>query len=140
MPPDLPKPIPNADSLPYWKAAREGRLLIRKCGMCGSYHFMPRHLCPVCWSDKLDWVDAKGTGHVHSFTIIRRAPLAEFGAKTPYVVALIDLYEGPRMVANIVGVDALSVRVGESVKVTFEDRGDGAKVPQFVRAATGAQS
>jgi uncharacterized protein len=136
----LPPPVANADSLPYWNAARERRLLIRKCRACSAFHFMPRHLCPECWSDKLDWVDAKGTGSVHSFTIIRRAPLAAFASKTPYVVALIDLDEGPRMVANIVGEGALSVRISERVSVTFEERGDGAMVPQFMRAATGAQT
>src|SRR5207253_6202283 len=95
----LPQPVANADSLPYWNAAREQRLLIRKCGACSALHFMPRHLCPVCWSDQLEWVQAKGTGSVHSYTIIRRAPVATFSARTPYVVALIDLDEGPRMIA-----------------------------------------
>ena len=70
----LPPPVANADSLPYWNAARERRLVIRKCSACGELHFMPRHLCPVCWSDQLEWVESKGTGSVHSFTVIRRAP------------------------------------------------------------------
>lgn len=130
----LPQPSPNADSLPYWNAAREKRLVIRKCKACGEMHFMPRHLCPSCWSDQLEWVDARGTGTVHSFTVIRRAPAAAFAPKAPYVVALIDLDEGPRMVTNILGDDALQTKIGDRVKVTFEDRGDGAMLPQFVRA------
>ena len=129
----LPLPVANADSLPYWNAARERRLLIRKCNACGALHFMPRHLCPACWSDQLEWVEAKGTGSVHSFTIIRRAPMAAFAPRAPYVVALIDLDEGPRMMANVLGEDALSVRIGDRVKVTFEDRGEGAMIPQFQR-------
>jgi uncharacterized protein len=135
MEPSLPLPVANADSLPYWNAARERRLLIRKCGECGQLHFMPRHLCPVCWSDQLEWVEAKGTGAVHSFTVIRRAPMAAFAPRVPYVVALIDLDEGPRMIANVLGEDALSVRIGDRVKVTFEDRGGGAMIPQFMRVA-----
>jgi len=131
----LPLPVANADSLPYWNAARERRLLIRKCGACEQLHFMPRHLCPVCWSDQLEWVEAKGTGTVHSFTVIRRAPMAAFAPRVPYVVALIDLDEGPRMIANVLGEHALSVRIGDRVKVTFEDRGDGAMIPQFMRVA-----
>ena len=129
----LPLPVANADSLPYWNAARERRLLIRKCNACGALHFMPRHLCPACWSDQLEWVEAKGTGSVHSFTIIRRAPMAAFAPRAPYVLALIDLDEGPRMMANVLGEDALSVRIGDRVKVTFEDRGEGAMIPQFQR-------
>lgn len=127
----LPLPVPNADSLPYWNAARECRLVIRKCTACGSMHFMPRYLCPVCWSDQLEWVDSRGTGSIHSFTIIRRAPVSAFAVRVPYVVALIDLDEGPRMMANVIGDDALSAHIGARVSVAFEDRGDGAMLPQF---------
>lgn len=133
MEPTLPLPVANADSLPYWNAAREKRLLIRKCNACGQLHFMPRYLCPTCWSDQLEWVQAKGTGSIHSFTVIRRAPLNCFASRVPYVVALIDLDEGPRMVANVQGDDALSVQIGDRVEVIFEDRGEGAMVPQFKR-------
>ena len=132
----LPQPVPNGDSAPYWAAARERRLLIRKCAACEGVHFMPRYLCPHCWSDRLEWVDSKGTGSVHSFTIIRRAPLANFAALAPYVVALIELDEGPKMIANVLGNDALLTRIGDRVEVTFEDRGEGALVPQFQRVAT----
>lgn len=128
-------PVANADSQPYWAAARERRLVIRKCKACGELHFMPRHLCPVCWSDQLEWVDAKGSGSVHSFTIIRRASDPAFAPLVPYAVVLVDLDEGPRMMANIVGTDALGVKIGDRVQVTFEDRGDGAMVPQFSRTA-----
>lgn len=133
----LPRPIANADSLPYWNAARERRLVVRKCKECGEMHFMPRHLCPACWSDQLEWVDAKGTGTVHSFSIIRRASDPAFAHLVPYVTALIDLDEGPRMMTNVLGDDALSVKIGDRVKVNFEDRGDGALLPQFVRAGAG---
>ena len=133
----LPQPVPNADSAPYWAAARERRLVIRKCGACGAFHFMPRALCPECWSDRLEWVDARGTGTVHSFTVIHRASSPAFQPRTPYVLALIELDEGPRMVSNVLGADALAVKIGDRVEVTFEDRGDGALLPQFQRA--GAQ-
>lgn len=129
----LPLPVPNADSAPYWAAARERRLLLRKCNACGALHFMPRHLCPICWSDSLEWIESGGKGTVHSFTVIRRAPLPAFAPHAPYVVALIDLDEGPRMMANLLGEDALSVKIGDRVEVTFEDRGEGAMIPQFNR-------
>jgi uncharacterized OB-fold protein len=128
----LPQPIANGDSLPYWNAARERRLVIRKCLACSQLHFMPRHLCPSCWSDQLEWLEAKGTGSVH---VVRRASDPAFASLVPYVVALIDLEEGPRMMANILGADALDVKIGDAVKVTFEDRGDGAMLPQFTRAS-----
>jgi uncharacterized protein len=127
--------VANADSLPYWNAARERRLVIRKCKACGQLHFMPRYLCPACWSDQLEWVDVRGTGRVHSFSVIRRASDPAFASRVPYVVALIELDEGPRMMANVVGDDALAVAIGDPVKVIFEDRGDGALIPQFQRTA-----
>ena len=132
----LPTPVANADSLPYWNAARESRLVIRQCKACGELHFMPRHLCPTCWSDQLEWVDAKGTGSIHSLTIVRRASDPAFATRVPYVVALIELDEGPRMMANILGEDALSAAIGDRVQVIFEARGDQAMVPQFQRMAT----
>ena len=131
----LPQPVANADSLPYWNAARERKLVIRKCKACGELHFMPRHLCPHCWSDQLEWVEAKGTGNVHSFSVIRRASDPAFADRVPYVIALIELDEGPRMMANVLGDDALSTKIGDRVRVTFEDRGDGALLPQFNRVA-----
>lgn len=131
----LPQPVPNPDSAPYWEGARNGKLLIRRCRRCTALHFMPRHLCPKCWSDDLEWVQASGRGTVHSFTIIRRAPAAAFAPRVPYVVALIDLEEGLRMLSNVVGETALETRIGDAVRLCFEDRGDGAKLPQFSREA-----
>jgi uncharacterized OB-fold protein len=135
MPSLLPQPVSNADSLPYWNAARERRLVIRKCKACGALHFMPRHLCPVCWSDQLDWIDAKGAGQIHSFSVVHRASDPAFASRVPYVIALVELDEGPRMMANILGADAMLVAIGDRVHVTFEDRGDGALIPQFERTA-----
>jgi uncharacterized OB-fold protein len=128
----LPPPSPNPDSSPYWEAAREGRLLIRECQACGTRHFMPRYLCPTCWSDKLDWIECKGRGSVYSFSVVHRAPTPAFAKETPYVVALVDLDEGPRMLANIVGERARAIDIGQRVQVTFERRGDDAALPQFM--------
>jgi uncharacterized protein len=130
----LPEPIVNADSAPYWQGARDGKLLLQRCGDCGKPRFFPRYLCPECGSERTEWTEASGRGTVHSFTIVHRAAFPEFQARAPYAIALIDLAEGPRMMTNIVGDDALDVEIGDAVQVTFEDRGtNGAKVPQFVR-------
>lgn len=132
---DLPVPAVNADSAPYWEGARNDKLLLQQCSDCGTLRFFPRYLCTECGSDNTDWVEAAGRGTVHSFTVVHRAAFPEFQERTPYVVALIDLEEGPRMMTNIVGADALEVAIGDAVTVAFEDRGgDGAKVPQFRRA------
>lgn len=126
----LPLPVANADSANYWQSAKEGKLVLRRCKSCDEVHFMPRYLCPVCWSTDLEWIEAAGKGTVHSFTIIRRASSPAFAGLTPYVVALIDLAEGPRMMSNIVGEGALEVTIGANVSLEFEDR-EGFKLPQF---------
>ena len=132
---DLPAPIVNADSEPFWDAARDDRLVLQKCGACGTLRFFPRYLCTECGSDRVTWVEASGRGTVHSFTVVHRAAFPAFQERTPYVVALIDLEDGPRMMTNILGDDALEVAIGDAVEVCFEPRGDaGAKVPQFRRA------
>jgi uncharacterized OB-fold protein len=109
--------------------------MIRRCSSCNETHFLPRHLCPACWSNDLEWVEASGKGTVHSFTIIRRASMPEYNDLVPYVLAMIDLAEGPRMMTNIVGDDALETAVGDAVSVEFEERDGGAKIPQFRRSA-----
>lgn len=131
---ELPEPIVNADSAPYWEGAREDKLLLQRCGDCGTLRFFPRLLCTECGSENTEWDEVSGRGTVQSFTVVHRAAFPEFQAQTPYIIALIDLEEGPRMMTNIIGDDAHDVAIGDAVTVAFEERGrDGAKVPQFRR-------
>ena len=130
----LPQPRTDADGAHYWAQAACGRLVLRECSACGQRHFPPRHACPLCWSQDLTWIEARGEATVYSFTVMRRAPSTEWQGRVPYVVALVDLAEGVRMMVNIVGEDALGVVIGERVEVCFEARG-AARVPQFRRCA-----
>lgn len=120
----LPEPIRNADSQEFWDGMQQEKLLLQECGDCGALDFMPRHMCPVCWSPNRKWREASGAGTVHSFSIVRRASSPAFAPRTPYVVALVDLAEGPRMPTALIGDDALSVAIGDPVTMTFEERGD----------------
>lgn len=129
----LPAPVSNADSKVYWDAAARGELVLKRCTVCTKRHFPPRYLCPTCWSETLEWTRSTGKGAVHTFTVMHRAPMPAFGERLPYVVALIDLDEGPRMMANILGEDALETKVGDRVSVCFEARDGGMKLPQFRR-------
>lgn len=128
-----PVPVQNADSKPYWAAAANDELVLKRCSDCGKHHFPPRHLCPYCWSEHLEWVKSCGEGVVYSFTVMHRPPMPAFAPRVPYVVALVDLVEGPRMMANVIGDDASAVAVGDRVELCFEARGENAKVPQFRR-------
>ena len=131
------KPLPpiNPASQPFWDACAKGRLLLQRCGDCGHLQLYPRLLCAACGSRNLEWAQASGRGTVQTFTIIRRAVSAAFEPDAPYVVALVELEEGPTLMSNIIGCDPASVAIGQPVRVTFEARGEGIAVPQFEPAA-----
>lgn len=123
----------TAEAAHYFAAAGEGRLELQRCAACGKIWFFPRPACVACGAERFRWIVASGRGRVHSHSIVHRAPSPEFRARLPYVVALVDLEEGPRMMANIVGTGALEVSIGDALELTFEERGEGHKLPQFRR-------
>lgn len=127
-----PIPEPKGPSAPYWSAAKEGRFLIQRCQACGAYIFYPRPFCPECFGLELDWVQASGEGEVVTYTIVHQAPYPSYATDTPYILAVIRLKEGPQMMANVLNCPKEAMRVGLKVKVCFEDRGEGFKIPQFV--------
>ena len=133
---DLPAPKEAPDAGPYWQAARESRLVLQTCYGCGTYRFFPSYLCPECGSDEQVWGPCSGRGVIYSVTTVHRAPSPTFRALAPYCVALIDLEEGPRMMANIVGDRRLEAAMGDPVEVCFEARGQDAKIPQFKLTGT----
>jgi uncharacterized OB-fold protein len=108
---------------PFFAAARDGKLLIQRCADCADYQFYPRQICVHCGSTNVDWAEASGRGTVHTFTVIHQQGMPGWREETPYVAAVIDLEEGPRMTSNVVGCDPSAVTVGASVEVTFVDEG-----------------
>lgn len=129
--PDKPLPIIDPGSRPFWDAAREHRLSIPRCRSCENHFFYPRELCPFCHSGDLEWVDASGRGTVYSFTIVRKPAGPAFAADVPYVVAMIALDEGPRMLTNLIVDDVEAVRIGDRVEVSFVDVTDDVTLPKF---------
>lgn len=110
------KPLPAPDKLSsaFWSAAAIGRLLIQVCPACGSRQFYPRGLCVACAATP-DWFEASGHGTVYTFTIIRQNGAPSFAGEVPYVVAMIDLEEGPRMMGNVIGCAVDEVYIGMPV-------------------------
>lgn len=127
-----PQPVIDPGTKPFWDAAREHRLSIPLCEDCGKHHFYPRELCPHCHSDKLRWADASGGGEVYSYTIARKPAGPVFAEDVPYVIAMITLDEGPRMLTNIITADVDSVRIGDRVRVRFDDVTPELTLPKFV--------
>ena len=128
---EKPLPIVDPESAPYWSALKAKRLVLKRCRDCGRAHFYPRALCPHCHSDALEWSDARGTGSIYSFTVARRPAGPAFKADTPYVVAVVDLDEGARMMTNIVTDDVNAVRIGQRVSIVFEAVTDEITLPKF---------
>lgn len=132
---DMAKPVPvaTAETAAFWEGCRQGELRYQHCLGCGRAQFYPRVLCAACGGARLEWRRSRGTGTVHAVTVVYRPPAPAFKADVPYAIALVDLDEGFRMMANVIGGDAEAVAIGDRVTLTFEQRGASA-LPQFVRA------
>jgi len=131
--PAWPKPLPQPTpiSQPFWDAARERRLSIQRCAACQRYLFYPRPLCPFCGATELVWTDVSGRGTVYSYTVARRPTARPFEPDVPYVIAIVELAEGPHMTTNIIGCDPDSVHIGMAVEAAFEDATDEVTLVKF---------
>lgn len=127
--PPRPRPQPTAETRAYWEGARNGRLMIQRCADCGRHQFYPRPFCTTCLTERVDWVEAGGRGHVVTFTICRIA--AHPALKPPYAVALVELDEGVRLLANLVDCALDAIRCDARVQVRFERLDDEITLPQF---------
>lgn len=129
-----PIPRPYQDTQAYWDAAKEKRLILQRCTDCGKPQFYPRGVCSHCLGSKLEWFDSSGRGKVHTFTVSYRAPHPGFADDLPFVLAIIELEDGVRMMSNIVGCDPNSVRIDMPVKVVFEAVTPEITLPKFTPA------
>jgi len=120
----LGKVVVDAATEPYWAAARQGVLKLRRCTACQRPHWYPRPVCPFCQGDT-EWVDAAGTGEIYSVSVTRRA------GPIPYALAFVKLDEGVTMMSNIVDCDLDDLRIGQRVRLVFKAADDGERVPMF---------
>ncbi len=112
-------PVIDSASAPYWDAARQGRLLIAECGACGKTHHYPRPFCPHCWSDDVHPVQASGIGTLYTYSTVYANDLPPFRDRLPYVAAIVELVEGPRVMTTIEGAEPAALRVGMTVTASF---------------------
>jgi uncharacterized protein len=127
---EKPLPVVDEDSQPFWDAARRGDLLLKLCSSCRQYHFFPRSICPHCHSDAVAWAPSSGRGTIYSFTVARRPSGPAFKDDVPYVIALVQLDEGPRIMTRILA-DAEAVHIGLPVEVIFQPASDEVSLPYF---------
>ncbi len=127
-----PLPEPTQESQPYWDALSEGRLMLQSCGACGKVRHYPRPLCDACYSFDVRWIEAKGVGTVHSWTVTHHAFNHGFKAEVPYVLVTVDLVEGVRMQAPLRDPDLNGLTIGLPVRVIVELANDELALPAFV--------
>jgi uncharacterized OB-fold protein len=138
--PPAPAPVVMPEIKEFWDATAEGRLILPRCTGCQTLIWFPRPFCPACGSLDVAWEQVSGRGTIYSYTVNRRGAgdLAEYRDPRmgPYVLAYVELDEGPRVMTNIVDCDPDSVRIGQKVEVVFHDTGQGTALPRFKPVAS----
>jgi uncharacterized OB-fold protein len=124
-------PIANLDTQPFWDGCARGELLLQRCSACEAFRHPPSPICPACLSDRHDWVRASGRGKVYTFVVVRETRARGWDKMVPYVVAVITLDEGPRMLSNLTNVAPEEVTIEMPVEVTFEELDGTTKLPLF---------
>ena len=132
-PPPKPLPTPQPESEFYWQKCREHGLWLRRCSACAQAYFYPRDICPGCFSRKTEWVQSSGRGSLYAFAVVHRPPTPAFRDEVPYVAAIVELAEGPRMATNLVEVepDPAQLHIGMPVEVVFQDVDESISLPMF---------
>ena len=124
-------PAPNLDTKPFWDGCAEGKLLLQRCAVCEAYRHPPSPICPHCLSDDHRWVPANGRGIVYTFVIVREQRARGWEKMVPYVLAVVELAEGPRILTNITNVAPEEVTIGMPVEVTFAELDGSTRLPLF---------
>lgn len=125
-----PAPVVTPTTKAFWDATQEGRFILQRCSACECIQWFPRNFCAQCSSDALTTFDSSGKGTVYSYTVIRKVANA-YKEATPFVVAYVELEEGPRVMTNIVECEPEDVSVGMPVIIVFHDTGAGNALYRF---------
>ena len=135
--PQRPVPHPTPETQRYWDGTKRHELWLPYCPSCKEHFFYPRPFCPRCFSFEVEWKQASGRGTLYTYSIQYR-PQAP-GFTPPYVTAIVQLEEGPRLMTNLVGLDPdpEKIRCDMPVEVEFLDLTDEISLPVFRPAGAG---
>jgi hypothetical protein len=127
------RPLPEIDeeSRGFWEACARHELWLGRCASCRRLRHPPRAVCPACLSSEVEWVRSAGVGTVYSFTVTHQNHAPGFRERLPYVLALVELDEGVRLMTTVVGCAPDAVRIGMPVAVEWDDVGPGISLPVF---------
>jgi uncharacterized protein len=126
-----PAPRASAESLPFWEGVKEKKLLLQHCRSCNQFWFPPSARCRHCLSADFAWEESSGQGRIYTFVVYHRLYHPGFEDELPYVVAIIELDEGPKLLSNIVRAPWEDVRCDLPVRLVFENDGRNPLLPKF---------
>ena len=132
------KPVPETtdENRPFWEGCQQGELRLQRCSNCSHFrHLSPA--CPNCLRSDHQWVAASGRGTVYSWIVVHQRYNLAFADDLPYNVTIVELEEGPRMIANLVDVENEDIELGTPVEVVFDDVTDEITLPRFKRVRRG---
>ena len=138
---EIEHPLPHAswETRGYWEGAGRGEIVLQRCRSCGVVQHKPRGVCVSCLAGDLEHFVASGRGTVYTYTVTNQNQAKGFAEACPYVMAYVELEEGPRLLTNIVGCDPAEVTIGLPVVADFatqeRDDGEAFAVPRFTPAA-----
>lgn len=128
-------PTIESDSRPFWDGMRdEGIFRIVHCRACDRVHHYPRPFCPHCWSDNVEWVAASGTATLYTYSTVHVNDLPPFREQLPYVAAVVELAEGPKVMTRLIDCDADELKIGMTLTMTPHRLTDDITIPLFTPA------
>lgn len=127
-------PIADTDSEPWWAAIQSGNLTVNACRVCHRNSLYARPFCPHCWSDQVGLVPASGDARLYTWSVVHQNA-APFGSRVPYIVAMVDLVEGPRLMTNLADCAPEALAAGLELTLDFRHDENGLTVPVFKPAA-----
>ena len=126
----IPQPLIDSDSRPYWEGLARGELRIQRCDDCLRHVFYPRTICPHCFSSALTWITATGRGKIYSYTVVHQA-YGAFADTVPFIIAIVELEEGVRMMTQIVATLREEIAIGKPVSIIYHKISDDVILPYF---------
>jgi uncharacterized OB-fold protein len=137
-PPAKPVPVPDAHSAPFFDAALDGTLMLRRCRACGTF-MSPvaaigaalRSRCVACFSGDVEWAPSSGRATLYSFVLVHQRYDEAFAAELPYNVAVVETREGVRLTSQVVGCPSEALEIGMALEVVFEPMSATVAVPKF---------
>ncbi|OBK39239.1 DNA-binding protein [Mycobacterium sp. 1245111.1] len=127
------RPTIDTDGQAWWSAVQDRTLMVNACRSCGRNSLYARPFCPHCWGDDVELAPASGRARLYTWSVIHQNG-PPFDSRVPYVLAMVDLLEGPRLMTVVDDCSGDDLRPDLELVIAFRENDDGFVVPVFVPA------